>query len=215
MNARVMSTKHLIKSLVLFTAMLGVSASVWSDTPKEVAVVNTPDVKVVNTPSVNVANTPGVTVNNAASNPVPIIGSVNAGPRPSTMIRLASSDNEPQGGCTFAQEHRFIQQFPDGTVGTSDFVVPPNKVLVLTSFQYYRGPSTGSLSLLALLIVSQAGGSTRNTIFVNGVMTDTTGAGAGTVAMPTGTPVGAGKVVCLDAGGYWLVYGEGYLADAN
>jgi hypothetical protein len=189
MNTRVISNKHLIKSLVLFTAMLGLSASAWSEKPTPVTVVNTP----------------GVTVNNAVSHPVPVTGTVSAGPRPSDIINLRSGIGGAPGHCgSGTADHRFVQRFPNGTLADDDFTPPLNKVLVLTSFQYVnqQGPSNP-----ANFILYTAGA---------GRLLEVPGfESSDSITIPTGIVLPHDIYLCLLTHDTMEISAQGYLADAN
>lgn len=216
MKASVVSSKHLIKGLVLFTAMLGLSTSAWSDKPTPVDVVNTPNVNVVNTPSVNVANTPGVTVNNAASNPVPTTGTINAAPNPSSIVNLYTDTNQPQGACVHHPLHGFVVLRPDGTGPNDPFVVPTGKVFVITSLQYSLASSNFKSQLVEFDLYRDFGDPLNTIPFAIGVISDPNGAAAGTVTMPTGLVIKPSAALCLaTAGPAWRVWVEGYLANDN
>ncbi len=184
MKASVVSSKHLLKNLILFTAMLGLSTSAWSDKPAPVNVVNTPNVKVVNTPSVSVPN--GVTVNNTS--PVPVTGTVSTGPKPSDMITLLSAFS--QGPCPFGSVY-FVVAPSDGSFGSDMFVVPAGKVFVIESANAFTQAAAANEFVEVGVFRALIGGDKNDfsQAIRFGVLANAAGDGAASLTTPPGIVV--------------------------
>lgn len=132
-------------------------------------------------------------------------------PRPSSIINLLTGG---QGNCAVGRQ--FVQIFQDGSQG-SFYVVPENKVLVITSLQWTvdQFPSAGGTVDPVLFKQSPTG--LLVALQLTGVADAVTGRAGGDATFPTGITLGPGGELCffgppLD-GIEVFATAQGYLAD--
>jgi hypothetical protein len=130
--------------------------------------------------------------------------------RASDLVRLIAFADSPSTCPSFGIP--FEQIAPNGV--RTPFVIPPGKVLVITSvhFEVFNGnPST---NVNAVVSEQMAGQAFRLTLATGTALLDAGGEGGGAILILTGVRVPAGRTVCMQPAGGGLTGGilYGYLA---
>ena len=137
---------------------------------------------------------------------VPVLGAPLAPTRASSLVTLVAQSGVvtdcPDGGYGFAQ------QAADGSFAA--FTIPAKHVLVVTSIDWER---TGTpAQTVTHSFSSQATGSASRIVALANVLSDANGRAGGTLVIPSGTAIEAGRTVCMDAAGLPFAVLHGYLA---
>jgi hypothetical protein len=115
----------------------------------------------------------------------------------SSLVTVFGNLNTP---CAPGADSKLInqQQNGDGTITT--FVVPNNKVFVVTGFSFTFDGVTASRTTKGILAVIDAGLTSVSVISTAVALADSFGSGGGSLVLPSGFPVKEGARLCWAVG---------------
>jgi hypothetical protein len=131
-------------------------------------------------------------------------------PKPSALVTLVAQSGVvtdcPDGGFGFAQQQPTTGNY-------TAFTIPPKKVLVVTSIDWQSGGGGITADrLVTATVTSQATGTESLMIARHSVRADSLASAGGTLVIPSGVAVAAGRTVCFEVDGLPFGVLHGYLA---
>jgi hypothetical protein len=112
----------------------------------------------------------------------------------SDLVVAGTSASAPD--CPVAGRAFDVRFLPDGT--QVPFVIPPNRVLVITSVDFSL--TSSSPNQTAIPVVSLQSGATALPLLQGSALTDGLGTAAGTMVASAGVPVRSGPTLCVIGG---------------
>jgi hypothetical protein len=121
----------------------------------------------------------------------------------SDLVVAGTSNAAPD--CPVAGRAFDVRFLPDGT--EEPFVIPPKRVLVITSVDFTV--TSSSPNVTASPVLSLQSGGVSKSLAIASAMTDANGTATGNVVVPNGVVVRAGPTLCLIGGDapFGLVHG--------